>query len=73
MALYNTAYDAANTAVRAFLTKIGEYYLDRSFNTSSGLAKQDWIKIRDEIFEGSCAYCGDSGVKLQMDHLITKK
>jgi hypothetical protein len=70
MALYNTTYDAANTAVRAFLTKIGEYYLERPFNTGSGLAKQDWMKIRDEIFEGSCAYCGTSGVKLQMDHLI---
>ncbi len=70
MALYNTPYDAANTAVRAFLTKIGEYYLERSFNTSSGLAKKDWLKIRDEIFEGCCAYCGVSGVKLQMDHLI---
>lgn len=70
MALYNTAYDASNTAVRAFLTKIGEYYLGRSFNTRSGLAKQDWLKIRDEFFGRCCAYCGISSVKLQMDHLI---
>ena len=36
MAIYNTPADAANTAVRAFLTKVGEFYLDRSFNTASG-------------------------------------
>ena len=28
MTTYNTGADAANTAVRAFLTKVGEYYLD---------------------------------------------
>ena len=51
MASYNTQYDAANTAVRAFLTRIGEYYLKRSFNTAGkGIAKNDWIKIKDEIF-----------------------
>lgn len=71
MAVYNTASDAANTAVRAFLTTIGEYYLGRSFNTgSSGKAKQDWEKIRDVVFEGKCAYCGKSDSKLQIDHLI---
>lgn len=42
MSIYNTASDASNTAVRAFLTKLGEYYLERSFNTSSGQGKQDW-------------------------------
>ena len=70
MAVYNTAADAANTAVRAFLTEIGEYYLKRSFNTGSGIAKQDWIKIRDKVFDGKCAYCGQVGLKLQVDHLI---
>ena len=35
MAIYNTASDYANTAIRAFLTKVGEYYLDK-FNTGSG-------------------------------------
>lgn len=70
MALYNTPYDAANTAVRAYLTKLGEYYLGHSFNTSNGRGMADWNKIRDHVFEGKCAYCGDLISKLQMDHLI---
>ena len=70
MAGHNTAFDAANTAVRAFLTKIGEYYLGRNFNTGSGKAKADWEKIRDKVFEGKCAYCGTSETKLQADHLV---
>lgn len=36
MAVYNTASDSANTVVRAFLTKLGDYYLDHLFNTVSG-------------------------------------
>ncbi|MBK8090105.1 MAG: HNH endonuclease [Chitinophagaceae bacterium] len=70
MAVYNTQADAANTAVRAFLTRIGEYYLKRSFNTGIGKGKQDWLRIKDEIFEGKCAYCGKSDSKLQIEHLI---
>jgi len=70
MAIHNTSFDAANTAVRAFLTEIGEYYLGRSFNVGSGSGKRDWLKIRDVIFEGKCAYCGKSDLKLQMEHLI---
>ncbi len=70
MAIHNTVLDAANTSVRAFLTKIGEYYLGRNFNTGTGKAKQDWEIIRDQIFEGKCAYCGKTNSKLQMDHLI---
>lgn len=72
MSIYNTASDAANTAVRAFLTKIGEHYFGKSFNTGSGKSKEVWIEIRDEIFDGRCAYCGKekSEAKLQMDHLI---
>ncbi len=45
MAIYNTASDTANTAVRAFLTKVGEFYLGRSFNTGSGKGKADWERI----------------------------
>lgn len=67
MAVYNTSADAANTAVRGFLTVIGEYYWGKSFNTGSN-AKNDWSKIRDEIFDGQCAYCGKKE-KLQIDHL----
>ena len=71
MATYNTQFDAANTAVRAYLTRIGEYYLERSFNTTSkGAAKNDWLKIKDQIFEGKCDYCGSSTENLQMDHLV---
>lgn len=71
MAVYNTASDAANTAVRAFLTTIGEYYWGRSFNTgSSGRARQEWEKIRDVVFESKCAYCGKRESKLQIDHLL---
>lgn len=33
MAVYNTSSDSSNTGVRALLTKIGEHYLGRSFNT----------------------------------------
>ena len=70
LALYNTYADAANTAVRAFLTEIGEYYWGKSFNTSSGKAKKDWETIRDQIFSGECAYCGISDSQLQIEHLI---
>ena len=51
MSIYNTGADAANTAVRALLTKIGEYYLGRSFNTGNGQSKKDWENIRDNIFK----------------------
>jgi HNH endonuclease len=70
MAVYNAPSDAANTAVRAYLTRLGEYYLKRSFNTGTGKGQQDWFKIRDEIFKGKCAYCGKSDTKLQIEHLI---
>lgn len=70
MSLYNTAFDAANTSVRAFLTKIGEFYLSRSFNTTSGGGQKDWNKIKEVVFGNSCAFCGKNDSKLQMDHLI---
>lgn len=70
MALYNTSSDAANTAVRAFLTKVGEFYLGRSFNTGSGISKKDWEKIKNEVFNGECAYCSKKSDNLQIEHLI---
>jgi len=70
VAIYNTASDAANTAVRAFLTKVGEFYLGRSFNTGSGKGKADWERIRDNVFNGECVYCGTSGQPLQIEHLL---
>ena len=70
MAVHNTDADSANTAVRAFLTKVGEVYLDRGFNTGHGWGKTVWCKIRDDVFGGACAYCGAKGVKLSIEHLI---
>ena len=40
MAKYNTSSDAANTMVRAFLTKVGESYLKHPFNTTNGKGKK---------------------------------
>ncbi|WP_020168703.1 MULTISPECIES: HNH endonuclease [Methylotenera] len=68
MAVYNTPSDTANTAVRSFLTSVGEYYLKKSFNTGSGSGKKIWDGIRKE-FNDLCAYCGEEG-KLQIEHLI---
>lgn len=70
MAIYNTASDAANTAVRAYLTKVGEFYLGSSFNTSTGKALVAWQRIQKEVFAGCCAYCGETAEKLTIEHLI---
>lgn len=70
MTTYNTDADSANTAVRAFLTKVGEYYLGRSFNTASGQGKKDWVMIKEQVFGNECAYCGNANAQLQMEHLI---
>ncbi|MFC1924634.1 HNH endonuclease [Chloroflexota bacterium] len=70
MTIYNTSADAANTAIRAFLTRVGEYYLNRSFNTGSGKAKDDWNRIKVDVFQGKCAYCGEECESPQMEHLI---
>ncbi|MCC6416000.1 MAG: HNH endonuclease [Opitutaceae bacterium] len=70
MAIYNTDSDAANTAVRAYLTKVGEFYRGSSFNTSQGKAKADWTKIKHEVFSGCCAYCGKKTEKPTIEHLI---
>jgi len=70
MAIHNTSYDAANTAVRAFLTKVGSTYWGKTFNTGSGSGKAIWIKIKDDVFKGRCCYCGQAFDKLQIEHLI---
>jgi hypothetical protein len=70
MAVYNTTSDSANTAVRAFLTKVGEYYLGHSFNTASGKGKKLWDEIRYLDFHGSCAYCGEKNTLLQVEHVF---
>ena len=68
MAIYNTPSDAANTAVRAFLTDVGKFYYDQSFNTGSGTGKTTWEAIQKD-FGNACAYCGTDG-KLQIEHLV---
>ena len=70
MAIYNTASDSANTAVRAFLTKVGEFYLGHSFNTGSGKGKGLWLSIKNEHFNSSCAYCGEESHQLQVEHVF---
>ena len=70
MTTYNTGSDSANTGVRAFLTKIGEFYLGRSFNTASGEGKKDWIRIKKEVFESKCAYCNSDLEKPTIEHLV---
>ena len=70
MTTYNTGADGANTAVRAFLTKVGEFYLGRSFNTASGQGKKDWRKIVEETFESKCAYCGQVRDRFTIEHLV---
>lgn len=70
MAIHNTSYDAANTAVRAFLTKVGATYWGKTFNTGSGSGRAIWIKIKDDVFEGKCCYCGKASDKLQIEHLV---
>ncbi|KGM54404.1 HNH endonuclease [Lysobacter daejeonensis GH1-9] len=68
MAIYNTPSDAANTAVRSFLTSVGEFYLGRSFNTGNGPGKAVWTQICAD-FGNRCAYCESDG-KLQIEHLL---
>jgi len=70
MTVYNTPGDAANTAVRSFLTKVGEYYLQKSFNTGSGYGKLEWERIKTNVFNNKCAYCNIASSKLQIEHLI---
>lgn len=68
MAVYNSSSDSANTAVRAFLTKVGEYYLGHSFNTGSGKGKALWLSIKNDDFQSCCAYCGEDST-LQIEHV----
>jgi len=70
MAVYNTASDSANTAIRAFLTKVGEHYLGHSFNTGNGKDKTLWLSIRDNNFNSCCAYCGEKSEQLQIEHVL---
>ncbi len=70
MTTYNTGSDSANTSIRAFLTKIGEFYLGRSFNTASGKGKEDWARIKDKVFKNKCAYCNSDQDKPTIEHLV---
>ncbi|HHT9159004.1 MAG TPA: HNH endonuclease [Candidatus Brocadiaceae bacterium] len=70
MAVHNTSADAANTAVRAFLTEVGEKYWGKIFNTGTGSGKAVWDKIKNQVFKGCCCYCGKHSEKVQMEHLV---
>ena len=70
MTTYNTSSDAANTMIRAFLTKIGEEYLGHYFNTGSGKGKEIWTRIKEKTFNKKCAFCGSLSDNLTMEHLI---
>ena len=70
MTTYNTGSDAANTIVRAFLTKVGEFYLEQTFNTGNGKGKAEWLRVQTESFNSKCAYCGEEHQKLTIEHLI---
>lgn len=65
MTTHNTGSDAANTAVRAFLTTLEERYLGHGFNTGSGKGKELWSKIK-ESFCNRCAYCDGKVERLTM-------
>lgn len=59
MAVYNTSSDSANTAIRAFLTKVGEHYWGKSFNTGSGKSKKIFDrkkKIQNHMSKGEFKY-----------------
>ena len=70
MTTYNTSSDAANTMIRAFLTKVGETYLGRSFNTGSGKGKEIWSRIKADTFDNKCAFCDKETETLTIEHLI---
>lgn len=70
MAIYNTGSDAANTNVRAFLTKIGEFYLGHTFDTGSGKGKEIWSRIKSETFRNMCAFCNEHADSLTIEHLV---
>jgi hypothetical protein len=70
MATHNTKNDATNTAVRAFLTSVGEQYFGKAFNTANGEARKIWEEMRDVFFKGKCCYCGKSDRALTIEHLI---
>ena len=56
MTTYNTSSDAANTMIRAFLTKVGATYLGRFFYTVSGRGKEIWTSIKADPFDNKCAF-----------------
>ena len=70
MTTHNTASDGANTAVRAYLTTLGERYLGHGFNTGSGKGKRIWVEIQ-ESFDKRCAYCDLEQEKFTIEHLVS--
>ena len=48
MTTHNTASDAADTAVRAYSTTLGEKHLGHGFNTGSGKGKQRRVEMNKQ-------------------------
>ncbi|MGB0283988.1 MAG: HNH endonuclease [Candidatus Poseidoniaceae archaeon] len=70
--------DAANTAVRAFLWQAGAEVWGSRFNVKSKAGSRIWDKIKQDVFDGECMYCGvkdsdtnpdGSVVKLTVEHI----
>ena len=68
MTTHNTASDAANTAVRAYLTALGAKYLGHSFDTGGGKGKKLWLQIQKE-FGHRCCYCDNEVQSPTREHL----
>jgi hypothetical protein len=70
VASFNTFSDSSNTAVRAFLTKVGGFYNEgKKFDTTNGIGKVIWKKIKED-FDNSCGYCDSKTENLTMEHLV---
>jgi 5-methylcytosine-specific restriction endonuclease McrA len=69
VAINSTPSDSANTAVRSFLTAVGQKYYEEVFATNSGKGKVTWGEIVKN-FDGVCAYCNTPGKLIQVEHLV---
>lgn len=54
MAIYNTPSDAANTAVRSFLTSVGEHYLVRPAKPCIAMREEDFMLDGGDMISRFC-------------------
>lgn len=69
VAINSTPSDSANTAVRSFLTAVGQKYYGEVFAINSGDGKVTWGEIV-KYFGGVCAYCNTPDKLIQVEHLV---